>query len=291
MTFRTRRQSNILFSSFPSTSPILSVPDGKVSHRVNYQEYVIILASFVQCNLFYNRNSFRQPQALCRTDTESHPPVDDLEAMKQDTNTYVLLTLTLICILPKLMKNRYYRFSSQNAEVNALWEIYNNLSDRSFIKPDGQPDTCPVPFQPIMNTPSHRTTSRMPFSFDINADTPAFWPSPFPILSSLRIANQAITDEEYGAFLRACNYPGPIREYWENVAKQTNQLVFECTWEGCLMFVLHPPVPTGIPSEVVAHLSDHCWSSGRCLWRGCKERKEVQAENMCRHLMAHQPHL
>ena len=165
------------------------------------------------------------------------------------------------------MKSPYHRLSPQNAELYTLWEIYNKLSESSFMKPDQQSVASPVPFQPILNTPgsNHRTTSRTPFS-DINADIPTFWPSPSLIPSSLPTANQPISSEEYKDFLRACHYSGSMREYWEIVAEQTSQIVFECAWEGCLMFVLHRPVPSGIASEVIAHLSDHCWRSGHCLW-------------------------
>jgi len=156
-----------------------------------------------------------------------------------------------------------------------------NLSDPSSTQRDGKPGTSPASF-----FPNHRTTSRTSPS-NANVKTPTFWPSPPPFPSSITNSNHGVSDEEYADFLAACNYPGPMREYWEDVAKRTNQRVFECGWEGCAAFILHPPVPVVIPREVVSHLGDHCWRSGHCQWRGCRERKPIPAEDMCRHLMTH----
>jgi hypothetical protein len=128
----------------------------------------------------------------------------------------------------------------------------------------------------------------MPFSIpsdviSIHWQSPLLVRGPLPNFSP----NEDITDEEYADVLLACKYPGPMRDYWEQVAKSTDQYVFQCAWDECLMFVLHPPIPARFAFVVQAHLNEHCSKSGYCLWRGCMERKNISAEDMCKHLMTH----
>jgi hypothetical protein len=148
-----------------------------------------------------------------------------------------------------------------------------------------QRGASPVPFHPDIN--AHSTRSHSSYSPNIDLNRLTLRPSPSPSLSSAVHATQHISEEEYEDFLTACRYPGPIRNYWADVAERTNRRVFECRWDGCLVFILHPHVMAGVPAEVVAHLGDHCWRTARCLWQGCRERKHVRAEDMRQHLIAH----
>lgn len=189
-------------------------------------------------------------------------------------------------ILPKLNgRKNSERYTLQNVELNN-GSTMGHKSDSSSQQRDEQ---CGPPFQSILNThPSHRTLPHMPDPIPSDAIS-IYWPSPLLVPGPLPTfsPNEYISDEEYADVLLACNYPGPMRDYWQQVAKSTNQYLFECAWDECLMFVLHPPSPARVALAVHAHLNDHCSKSGHCLWRGCKERKNIRAEDMCKHLMTH----
>ena len=114
--------------------------------------------------------------------------------------------------------------------------------------------------------------------------------------------NNTITTEEsnhshansYIDFEQGCEYPEAYREYWEDRAKEKNQVVFECCWEGCITkYILHDKnlrVPGIPPLDVMEHFTEHCDPmNDRCLWRGChwKRRGFQQWHNLHTHLMTH----